>query len=116
MGAATASRAGIWHLVDPYLRAWFRFVRTNRTDLDARRASMVLRERVMPALDEFVSMPGFEEAVRADVSRRRGVDPAFPARARVGPGGDPFPTNGTPVPVARARANWSWWATTGIGW
>lgn len=90
-GAAEASRRGIWHLGDHYLRAWFEFVRANRTDLEARRVGDVFRTRVRDRLDQFVSKPAFEDAVRDHARRSVGSDPEFPASAVIGAWWGPIP-------------------------
>lgn len=90
-GASKRARRGIWRLSDPYLRAWFRFVRANRTDLEARRGEAVYRQRVAQAIDDFVSRPAFEDAVREHVRRVTGVDRDFPSVAEVGAWWGPVP-------------------------
>ena len=61
-----AARRGIWTIVEPYLRFWFRFVVSNRAVLEhGGDAERVYRTIVGPALDEFVSKPTFEEICRA---------------------------------------------------
>ena len=82
-GADDNARSGVWQLADSYLRFWFRFVRPNLTDLEARLTGEVLRDRVLPNLDEFVSMPAFEDACREHVRASIGHDPEFPARGTV---------------------------------
>lgn len=89
--AKEASRRAIWRLADHYLRAWFRFVRANRTDLEARRGQEVYRQNVRPNLDEFVSRPAFEDAVREHVRRSVGTDQEFPHQATVGTWWGPVP-------------------------
>ena len=96
LGAPENSRRGIWRLSDHYLRAWFEFVRSNRTDLEARRADEVFRQRVRGRLDEFVSRPAFEDAVREHVRRSVGRDPVFPARAQIGAWWGPIPDDRFP--------------------
>lgn len=91
MGAPETGRRGIWRLADNYLRAWFEFVRANRTDLELRRAPEVFRDRVRDRLDRFVSKPAFEDAVREHVRRSIGSDPEFPARAAIGAWWGPVP-------------------------
>lgn len=90
-GSAPNARRGIWRLSDHYLRAWFSFVRAHRTDLEARRIDSVFRNHVKPALDQFVSKPAFEDAVREHVRWSLGTDPAFPERAEVGAWWGPVP-------------------------
>lgn len=84
IGGGTAARAGVWRLADGYLRFWFRFVRPNIADLEARRHRDVFRQRVAPDLDRFVSKPAFEEACRVYVRTAMGRDPALPERGLVG--------------------------------
>lgn len=56
------SKQSFYRITDPYLRFWFRFVLPAQGRLaDARGANRHLRGRVLPALDEFVSAPAFEE-------------------------------------------------------
>lgn len=83
-GGGKGGRAGIWRLADPYLRFWFRFIRPNLADLEARRHREIFRQRVAPELDRFVSKPAFEEACRAYVRQAMGRDPALPAGGLVG--------------------------------
>ena len=97
IGAGEASRRGIWQLSDHYLRAWFRFVRANRTDLEARRAEDVFRRSVRDRLDEFISKPAFEDAVRDHARRSIGSDPEFPATATIGAWWGPMPDERHPA-------------------
>lgn len=83
-GAPDNARSGIWRVADGYLRFWFRFVRPNLTDLEARRTSEVFRERVRPMLDQFVSQPAFEDACREHVRASLGRDAEYPPRGDVG--------------------------------
>jgi len=78
------ARSGLWSVSDGYLRFWFRFVRANITDLEARRVDAVYGNKVAPMLDQFVSRPAFESVVRAYTASVIGVDPAFPVRGEVG--------------------------------
>ena len=60
-----AARRGVWQIVDPYLRFWFRFVVSNRTPLEhGGDPERVYRHSVAPSLDAFVSRPAFEEICR----------------------------------------------------
>lgn len=95
-GAATTSRKGIWQIDDHYLRAWFRFVRGNRTDLENRREDDVFRDRIKPVLDHFVSKPAFEDAARQHVSRAIGRDRDFPRTGAVGAWWGPVPDEAHP--------------------
>jgi hypothetical protein len=83
-GAPDNSRSGLWRVADGYLRFWFRFVRPNLTDLDARRTSEVFRDRVRPMLDHFVSLPAFEDACREHVRASLGHDAEYPHQGEVG--------------------------------
>ena len=74
-------RRGIWSIVEPYLRFWFRFVVSNRAVLEhGGDPEHVYRVTVAPALDEFVSKPTFEEICRtwvltqAAASRWEGIE------------------------------------------
>lgn len=91
MRASETSRRGIWRLSDHYLRAWFEFVRANRTDLEARRGAEVFRGHVRDRLDHFVSKPAFEDAVREHARQSIGIDPVFPGRAMIGAWWGPVP-------------------------
>ena len=65
------SKQSFYAITDPYLRFWFRFVLPFQDRLiDAEGARSHLRRRVMPALDEFVSSPAFEEVCQSWLSRR----------------------------------------------
>ncbi|MBV9356209.1 MAG: ATP-binding protein, partial [Chloroflexi bacterium] len=56
------SKQSFYRITDPYLRFWFRFVLPAQGRLaDAEGAKRHLHGRVLPALDEFVSAPAFEE-------------------------------------------------------
>ncbi|MHB8398270.1 MAG: ATP-binding protein [Candidatus Limnocylindrales bacterium] len=95
-GAPDNARSGLWRIDDGYLRFWFRFVRSNLTDLEARRAGEVFRDRVRPSLDQFVSLPAFEDACRVHVRDSLGHDPEFPARGDVGAWWGPVPDERQP--------------------
>lgn len=95
-GPTESARRGIWRLGDNYLRAWFEFVRANRTDLEARRADQVFRERVRNRLEAFVSRPAFEDAVREHARHAVGSDPDFPTSARIGAWWGPIPDDRYP--------------------
>jgi uncharacterized protein len=65
------ARRGVWQIVDPYLRFWFRFVIPNRAPLEhGSDPERVYRQAVAPLLDAFVSKPAFEEICRAWVFER----------------------------------------------
>jgi len=83
-GAPDRARSGIWQIADGYLRFWFRFVRANITDLEARRSGEVFRHVVVPSIDHFVSRPAFEDACRAHLRAAIGSDGDFPGRGSVG--------------------------------
>jgi uncharacterized protein len=83
-GAAANSRSGMWQIADGYIRFWFRFVRPNLTDLEARRSGEVYRGRVAPALDHFISRPAFEDACREHAAASLGRDPEYPEAGQVG--------------------------------
>jgi AAA+ ATPase superfamily predicted ATPase len=95
-GAAANARRGLWTLADHYLRAWFELVRANRTDLEARRVADVWARRVAPRLDQFVSKPAFEDAVREHARDSIGPDPEFPAQGAVGAWWGPVPDPAQP--------------------
>jgi uncharacterized protein len=95
-----AARRGVWTVVDPYLRAWFRFVLPNQGRLEhGGDPEQVYRAAVAPALDEFVSRPAFEEICRSWVLGRAIVGtPGFAEIERVGAwwGAVPQPTAENP--------------------
>jgi AAA+ ATPase superfamily predicted ATPase len=62
------SKKGIYHIVDFFLRFWFRYVHPYQNALDLGMADGILAQRVRPTFEQFVSY-GFEEAARAYVSR-----------------------------------------------
>lgn len=65
------SKQSFYRITDPYLRFWFRFVLPFQDRLvDAEGAQRHLERRVMPALDEFVSSPAFEEICQTWLSRK----------------------------------------------
>lgn len=88
-------RRGIWQVVDPYLRFWFRFVLPYKALLDHTvDVARFYRATVQPALDHFVSAPAFEELCRAWVMDQ--VDAGtIPLVNRVGAWWGPVPA---PVP------------------
>ena len=60
-----------YEISDPFLRFWFRFVAPAGARLATKDgAERYLTRVVMPQLDEFVSMPAFEEICRQDLARR----------------------------------------------
>lgn len=85
-----AARRGVWQVVDPYLRFWFRFVVANRALLEhGGEPDRIYRRIVAPTLDAFVSRPAFEEICRAWVldqasHPRKGVIEGLGAVDRVG--------------------------------
>jgi len=67
------SRQGLYRLVDPFFRFWFRFVHPNRAALDAGDAELVWTRKVEPHLAQHVSF-AFEDACREhlqDLNRQR---------------------------------------------
>jgi uncharacterized protein len=65
------SRQSLYRIADPYLRFWFRFVLPFQDRLtDGEGARHHLKRRVVPALDEFISAPAFEEVCQSWLSRR----------------------------------------------
>lgn len=55
-------RRGLYVLAGHYLRFWYRFVEDNLSHLELGMQELVLREKILPYLDHFVSKPGFESA------------------------------------------------------
>jgi len=62
------SKKGIYRIVDPFLRFWFRYVHSHRAALDLGLADAILEREVRPTLDQFVGY-AFEEAAREHVAR-----------------------------------------------
>lgn len=62
------SKKGIYQIIDPFLRFWFRFVHPHRGSLELGLADAVLEQRVQPAFDQFVGY-AFEEAAREYIAR-----------------------------------------------
>jgi AAA+ ATPase superfamily predicted ATPase len=64
------ARQSSYIITDPYLRFWFTFVLPARDRLhDPAGARRHLRGRVLPALDDFISAPAFEEVCQAWLQR-----------------------------------------------
>lgn len=55
-------RRGLYALADHYLRFWYRFIEDNQSYLELGMQDLVLREKILPHLDHYVSKPGFELA------------------------------------------------------
>jgi uncharacterized protein len=62
------SKKGIYHIVDFFLRFWFRYVHPYQNALDLGMADGILAQRVRPTFEQFVSY-AFEEAARSYVTR-----------------------------------------------
>lgn len=62
------SKKGIYQIDDHFLRFWFRYVQPNQSGLDLGLADAILKQRILPDLDHFVSS-AFEEAALAFVAR-----------------------------------------------
>lgn len=62
------SKKGLYHIADPFLRFWFRYVHPYQSSLDLGMAEGILTQRVRPTFDQFVSY-AFEEAARAYVAQ-----------------------------------------------
>jgi AAA+ ATPase superfamily predicted ATPase len=72
------TRRGRYRLCDPFFRFWFRFVLPNRSALEAGDPKAVLDSRVMPYLDQHVSI-AFEDICRQHLGDLNKAD-ALPAR------------------------------------
>jgi hypothetical protein len=57
------SRKGVYKIADNFFNFWFRFIYPNRDRLEMGREEDVLRDKIVPALDQFISS-GFEEVCR----------------------------------------------------
>lgn len=62
------SKKGIYQIDDHFLRFWFRYIQTNQSGLDLGLADAILKQRILPDLDHFVST-AFEEAAIAFTAR-----------------------------------------------
>ncbi len=88
----TSSRRGIWRVVDPYLRFWFRFVIANKSGLEhGADPQRVFRDSIAPRFDEFVSRQAFEEICCAWVFHERDAGGLDGPIQRVGPWWGPVP-------------------------
>ena len=63
------SKKGIYHIADFFLRFWFRYVHPHQNALDLGMGDGILKQRVRPTFEQFVSY-AFEEAARSYVARR----------------------------------------------
>lgn len=75
------SKKGIYRIVDPFLRFWFRYVHSHRAALDLGLADAILEREVRPTFEQFVGY-AFEEAAREQVARLAvaGALPFLPER------------------------------------
>lgn len=72
-GAQDSSRAGHWHLRDPFLRFWFRFVFPFQDDLESGLPAQTLYDtEVAPVLNDHVA-PEFEDHCRRLIRATYGV-------------------------------------------
>jgi len=62
------SKKGLYQIDDHFLRFWFRYVQPNQSGLDLGLADAILKQRIWPDVDHFVSA-AFEEASLAFVAR-----------------------------------------------
>lgn len=62
------SKKGLYQIDDHFLRFWFRYVQPNQSGLDLGLADAILKQRIWPDVDHFVSS-AFEEAALAFVAR-----------------------------------------------
>ena len=62
------SKKGIYQIDDHFLRFWFRYVHPNQSGLDLGLADAILKQRILPDLDHFVS-GAFEESAIAFTAR-----------------------------------------------
>jgi len=62
------SKKGIYQIDDHFLRFWFRYVHPNQSGLDLGLSNAILKQRIQPDMDHFVST-AFEEAAQAFVAR-----------------------------------------------
>jgi AAA+ ATPase superfamily predicted ATPase len=73
------SKKGLYHITDPFLRFWFRYVQPYRGSLVIGMVGAILNQRIIPTFDQYVGL-SFEEAAREYVARlaRRGDLPFLP--------------------------------------
>jgi uncharacterized protein len=62
------SKKGIYQIDDHFLRFWFRYIQPNQSGLDLGLADAILKQRILPDLDHYVST-AFEEAAIAFTAR-----------------------------------------------
>ena len=62
------SKKGVYHITDPFLRFWFRYVHPYKGSLDLGLADAILNQRIMPTFDHYVGF-GFEEAAKEYLAR-----------------------------------------------
>jgi hypothetical protein len=75
------SKKGIYHITNPFLRFWFRYVHPNHSSLALGLADSVLEQRIKPTFDNFVGF-AFEDLARDYMARlaRAGKLPFLPDR------------------------------------
>lgn len=75
------SKKGLYHITDPFLRFWFRYVHPYQGSLDLGLADAILKQRIMPTFDQYVGVC-FEEAARGYIAwlARRGQLDFLPER------------------------------------
>lgn len=62
------SKKGIYQIDDHFLRFWFRYVQPNQSSLDLGLADAIMKQRIYPDMNHFVST-AFEEAAQAFITR-----------------------------------------------
>lgn len=75
------SKKGLYHITDPFLRFWFRYVHPYKGSLDLGLADAILNQRILPTFDQYVGF-SFEVAAREYLARlaRRGELSFLPER------------------------------------
>jgi hypothetical protein len=75
------SKRGLYQILDPFLRFWFRYVYPNLNSLELGLAEGILAQRVQPTFDQYVGY-AFEEAARQYIARQAagGLLPFLPER------------------------------------
>jgi len=75
------SKKGVYHIADPFLRFWFRYVHPNRGSLEIGLVDAVLQQRIRPTFEQFVGY-AFEDAAREHVAylAQQGALPFLPER------------------------------------
>ncbi|MBF0408883.1 MAG: ATP-binding protein [Candidatus Riflebacteria bacterium] len=75
------SKKGLYFLSDEFFRFWFRFVFPNMSFIEEDDSSYVLRQKIQPEFDQFISLT-FEKVCRKLVSKGNTANLRFPKTGR----------------------------------